>query len=369
MDNLHSTLSLTDEESSILTLPEVAALQSSDLQPGFALLARVLTSQNVYKPGFIDQMSGHWQGRYPVTITEYKGEDGLFHIRFGCEGEFLEVYDDSTNEGWGPFLRIQVKLQVTKPLMRGQMIKLPKIKDEFWVDFRYERLLEFCFECGCLGHPFERCIAFMERMDRGNDDDFQYGPWMKANTSLQSPSPPQIALNTAHISSSHSLPQSALPASCVTNILPTPDALNHINHLSQDKASHVSNTTSTAINTTSTTTSTHSVADLSNVYMHDIDYVSNTLMPSNVFATYPPSYNTPFTSQTPPPLHTPMPHAPIFHSINTCATTAMDQENISPNVIPKRPSESMRKQIRKLKESSEKLLSLRPHDTRAVFCV
>uniref|UniRef100_A0A803QHU2 CCHC-type domain-containing protein n=1 Tax=Cannabis sativa TaxID=3483 RepID=A0A803QHU2_CANSA len=509
VDNLHSTLSLTDEESSILTLPEVAALQSTDLQPGFALLARVLTSQNVYKPGFIDQMSGHWQGRYPVTITEYKGEDGLFHIRFGCEGdkrrvlakepwhfqnhliiflapdalqnvtkenlictpfwvqiyrlpflsksrflaealgniigEFLEVHDDSTNEGWGPFLRIRVKLQVTKPLMRGQMIKLPKIKDEFWVDFRYERLPEFCFECGCLGHPFKRCIAFMERMDRGNDDDFQYGPWMKgsklptnnydryrtdfskanawpfltrlaintltsslpippsrappqprilhhgessrtiptqlshhgqsnihtpdhilqslANTSLQSPSPgshqpaistpPQITLNTAHLSSSHPLAQSAHPGSCVTNILPTPDALNHMNHFPQDTSSHVSNTNSTAITTTSTKTFTHSVADLSNVYMHDIDYVSNTLMPSNVFATYPPSHNTPLTSQTTPPLHTPMPHAPIFHSVNICATTAMDQENISPNVIPKRPSESM--SVRKMLKRSRVL--------------
>lgn len=31
----------------------------------------------------------------------------------------MEVYADSLNEGWGPFLRIRVRIDVTKPLRRG----------------------------------------------------------------------------------------------------------------------------------------------------------------------------------------------------------------------------------------------------------
>uniref|UniRef100_A0A803PLS5 Zinc knuckle CX2CX4HX4C domain-containing protein n=1 Tax=Cannabis sativa TaxID=3483 RepID=A0A803PLS5_CANSA len=59
------------------------------------------------------------------------------------------------------------------------MIRLPNIRDDFWVDFHHERLPELCFECGRFGHPFEHCISFLECMDNGNDDDLQYGSWMK----------------------------------------------------------------------------------------------------------------------------------------------------------------------------------------------
>uniref|UniRef100_A0A803QCS4 Zinc knuckle CX2CX4HX4C domain-containing protein n=1 Tax=Cannabis sativa TaxID=3483 RepID=A0A803QCS4_CANSA len=186
-------------------------------------------------------MPGHWAGHYPVVITEFHSD--MFHVSFGCEGDrrrvlnkepwhfqnhlivlltpdarlnvskedliftpfwiqiyrlpflskttalaealgntigqFVEVFEDSTNEGWGPFLRVRVKLCVTKPLLRGQMIRLSSIKDEFWIDYWYERFPEFCFECGILGHPYEQCVSFMERMDNRNDDDLPYGPWLK----------------------------------------------------------------------------------------------------------------------------------------------------------------------------------------------
>uniref|UniRef100_A0A803NJN6 Endonuclease/exonuclease/phosphatase domain-containing protein n=1 Tax=Cannabis sativa TaxID=3483 RepID=A0A803NJN6_CANSA len=83
LNDLNAKLSLTDEEKSIFTIPEYdpAPLETNS----YTLLARVLATQHIYKPNFIDQMSGH---------------------------------------------------------------------------------------------PFKRCIAFMEHMDNGNDDDFQYGPRM-----------------------------------------------------------------------------------------------------------------------------------------------------------------------------------------------
>ena len=94
-------------------------------------------------------------------------------------GEFLEVFPDSLNEGWGPFLRVCVRLDVTKPLRRGRFIRLQKIKDKFWVEFRHERLPEWCMECGCIGHPYQKGSVFLELLDNGIEPEIAYGPQIK----------------------------------------------------------------------------------------------------------------------------------------------------------------------------------------------
>uniref|UniRef100_A0A803PCF5 DUF4283 domain-containing protein n=1 Tax=Cannabis sativa TaxID=3483 RepID=A0A803PCF5_CANSA len=209
LSSIDLNLNLTEEESSVFLLHE-DVIPSSPM-PNHTLLARVITQNHVHKPTFIDQMSNHWNGRFPVTITEYREE--YFKVTFGCErdrfrvmnkepwhfqnhlvvfctpdalqnaiantfnttsfwvqvyrlpflsnskllanalgdiiGEFVNVHEESLDEGCDPFFRIQVKLLVDKPLLRGK-----------------------------IGHTFEKCAAFMERMDNGNDDDMLYGPWM-----------------------------------------------------------------------------------------------------------------------------------------------------------------------------------------------
>uniref|UniRef100_A0A803PTN7 Zinc knuckle CX2CX4HX4C domain-containing protein n=1 Tax=Cannabis sativa TaxID=3483 RepID=A0A803PTN7_CANSA len=58
------------------------------------------------------------------------------------------------------------------------MVKLPKFWDEYWLEFRYENLPIFCFQCGLIGHPFERCASFLELIDNGIDPNLPYGPQM-----------------------------------------------------------------------------------------------------------------------------------------------------------------------------------------------
>ena len=57
---------------------------------------------------------------------------------------------------WGPFLRIWVDIDITKPLMRGKMIHIEDL-EEGCVYFKYERLPIFCYRCGIFGHQDQEC--------------------------------------------------------------------------------------------------------------------------------------------------------------------------------------------------------------------
>lgn len=67
-----------------------------------------------------------------------------------CIGGFLEFYD-SDPLGWDEVMRIKVLLDLNKPLRRG--VKISTGRTSFkWAGIQYERLADFCFYCGRLGH-------------------------------------------------------------------------------------------------------------------------------------------------------------------------------------------------------------------------
>lgn len=43
-----------------------------------------------------------------------------------------------------------------EPLLAGIWTQM-KDTEPVWVDFRYERLGDFCYSCGCLGHIDKGC--------------------------------------------------------------------------------------------------------------------------------------------------------------------------------------------------------------------
>ena len=52
-----------------------------------------------------------------------------------------DVEDVETNEegfGWGEFLRVWIKLDLSKPIPRGRKLKIQG--ETIWVNFKYERL-------------------------------------------------------------------------------------------------------------------------------------------------------------------------------------------------------------------------------------
>lgn len=53
-------------------------------------------------------------------------------------------------------VKIQVELDLTKPLLRGTRLNYKHT--EIWVEFKYEQLPIFYFYCGIVGHNEKLCV-------------------------------------------------------------------------------------------------------------------------------------------------------------------------------------------------------------------
>ncbi|KAH7857525.1 hypothetical protein Vadar_013640 [Vaccinium darrowii] len=73
------------------------------------------------------------------------------------------------------FMRIRVWLDLTKPLPTGFYLKRVGKKDS-WVRFLYERLSDFCYDCGRVSHVRTECQFSEESSDSG----IKFGPELRA---------------------------------------------------------------------------------------------------------------------------------------------------------------------------------------------
>uniref|UniRef100_A0A2N9FEW4 CCHC-type domain-containing protein n=1 Tax=Fagus sylvatica TaxID=28930 RepID=A0A2N9FEW4_FAGSY len=99
-------------------------------------------------------------------------------------GAMVEVeFSETTNGMWQRHTRVRVNVNVNNPLCPG--IFLPRHeRTDIWISLKYERLPEFCFRCGIIGHTDVHCetnkvvltnefggkfTAFGEWLHSGND--------------------------------------------------------------------------------------------------------------------------------------------------------------------------------------------------------
>lgn len=69
-------------------------------------------------------------------------------------GKFLEMGGKNCNR-MGKFLRIRTAINLKKPLKKGSKIHFQG--RDILVDYKYERLPNFCFACGRIGHHMRDC--------------------------------------------------------------------------------------------------------------------------------------------------------------------------------------------------------------------
>ncbi|TXG70055.1 hypothetical protein EZV62_004990 [Acer yangbiense] len=69
----------------------------------------------------------------------------------------VEIPSDS-RECWGKFIRVKVQIDISKLLKRWLRLKLGKEDDIVVIRLKYERLSDFCFACGQIGHMVKECL-------------------------------------------------------------------------------------------------------------------------------------------------------------------------------------------------------------------
>ncbi|CAN6195050.1 unnamed protein product [Urochloa humidicola] len=73
-------------------------------------------------------------------------------------GSFVDMDLDDDGTAVGRYLRIKVRLDIRKPLMRGVTVFVGEKEDKhLWCPLEYEFLPDFCYTCGIIGHTDKIC--------------------------------------------------------------------------------------------------------------------------------------------------------------------------------------------------------------------
>ncbi|KAK4412450.1 hypothetical protein Salat_2892100 [Sesamum alatum] len=119
-------------------------------------------------------------------------------------GMFRDVELDKGGQGWGSSLCIRVSLDVNKHLKR--IMKMHSVMgNESVISFTYERLPNFCYWCGRLGHITKLCDSQYEEGFNDKQEHLPFGPWLQASTpsilrsrGLMPPAPRTPFLSATH---------------------------------------------------------------------------------------------------------------------------------------------------------------------------
>lgn len=122
-----------------------------------------------------------WVNIYNLLLNRLNEENGR---RLGnVIGRFLS-HDHPPHQHFchalRPYLRIRALVDVSKPLKIGSFIKREN-GVSLWIQFRYERLSNFCYQCGRLGHTQFECGSALLSIGGVADLRLSFGPWLRTH--------------------------------------------------------------------------------------------------------------------------------------------------------------------------------------------
>ncbi|KAK9267888.1 hypothetical protein L1049_010325 [Liquidambar formosana] len=81
---------------------------------------------------------------------------------------------------WQNFLRVKININVNNPLKSGFSLKRGNLP-EAWIQFKFERLSDFCFLCGRLSHCSKDCSFVLPALSDRPKSLRSFGPWMRVD--------------------------------------------------------------------------------------------------------------------------------------------------------------------------------------------
>jgi hypothetical protein len=101
-----------------------------------------------------------------------------------ANGKVVKVDVQENGVGWGPSLRVRLRLDITKPFPWGRLITFESF-GQMWISFKYERLPWICFHYCLLGHLERDCLARLRCSSHQFTDVKPYGAWLRALENFQ----------------------------------------------------------------------------------------------------------------------------------------------------------------------------------------
>ncbi|KAL5819660.1 hypothetical protein ACOSQ4_023502 [Xanthoceras sorbifolium] len=122
-----------------------------------------------------------WVQVYILPLSCMNKDAGIF--LGGLVGTVIEIDGGQNGDCVGKFLRVQVLIDVTKPLKRGLRFEVGD-GEMCSALLCYERLPNFCFFCGCMGHLLREC----QSNNKGllDHSSLKFGAWMRAPAASKS---------------------------------------------------------------------------------------------------------------------------------------------------------------------------------------